>query len=331
MKKRFMLLRLSVGIQALFLLFLSTGFVGTAHAKAASAPPAVVQKPLAFGQLFTGGKSHHAQDSAWVKLKLAHQIRTVGKSAPTTVATPFVAPIEAAAAVLPVGYTNIISEPPPTGKDAAGRSYTDYYFWYLCGPGATNVVMDYWPTVNNRSIGGHNYSDPYTTTYWNDNNLRAYTMYIADQVYPPWYTSPGEMTYGAYPYGDTTFDDLRDALNWEASGHNTSTWSTYFYAVVGASSLNLNSLRSDVMSDIYYSGRPLVVSVNDAYLPSWNHGTTSHFVTVVGYDNNKGTFTYVETCTPASCGTKGTGWYTISQQQLENGIQDDNGNGGIVW
>jgi hypothetical protein len=120
-------------------------------------------------------------------------------------------------------------------------------------------------------------------------------------------------------------------MNWEASGHNTSTWSTYFYLVVGAGSLDINTLHNDLRSDIVNYNVPAVVSINDAYLPDWRNGHTSHFVDIIGYNDSQGTYTYKETCTTASCNTTGTGVYTISQQSLYNGIQNDSGNGGIVW
>ncbi|MBA2288482.1 MAG: hypothetical protein H0W02_23645 [Ktedonobacteraceae bacterium] len=298
-----------------------------AHPAAASARTAggARSQPLAAGQLFTGGKSHLKQDATWVKLKLTFKIGVSGSK------THRAAAAYPAADLLDTTFVRSISEPPYTGSDAAGHGYTDEYIWNFCGPGASTVSMDYWPNVNNRAIGGHYYSDPHATTYWNDNNDHAYIMYMATQVWPPSFGSGGQVTYLSYPNAYTTFNDLRDAMNWEASNHNTSTWSTFFYVSVGASSMSSSTMRSYIMSDVAWAKHPAVVSVNDDYLPDWHNIHTSHFVSIIGYDNNAGTYTYVETCGKTSCGTNGTGIYTISQQQLYNGVENDNGNGGIVW
>jgi hypothetical protein len=136
----------------------------------------------------------------------------------------------------------------------------------------------------------------------NDTNFRAYTMYIATQVYPPSFNvpggGPGEVSYGQYPYAGTALSDLRDTMNWEASGHDASNWANFFYLLVDAGSLTLSNLQTYVMSDTSYEGVPLIVCVNDRYLPDWNNSSAkghAHLVAVVGYDNNQGTFTYIET------------------------------------
>ncbi len=320
-----------LGLSALLLTLVASAFVHPSAAAAKAADGAKLQ-PLAHGQLFTGGKSHLKQDATWVKLKLTFKAGVHGSK--------MVASAYPAADLLNTTYVKNISEPPYTGTDAAGNGYTDEYIWNFCGPGASTVSIDFWTNVNNRAIGGHYYSDPHATTYWNDTNDRAYIMYMATQVWPPSYSSGGQVTYLSYPNAYTTFNDLRDAMNWEASNHNTSTWSTYFYISVGASSMSASTMRSYIMSDVAWAGHPPVVSVNDDYLPEWHQIHTSHFISIIGYDNNAGTYTYVETCGNTSCRTTcnqstcnadGTGIYTISQQQLYNAVENDNGNGGIVW
>lgn len=269
----------------------------------------------------TGGKDHRTQDPAWLSLKLAYKIGRPG-------ATPV--PYTSSAYALNYNPAQSVFEPPYTGSDAAGHSYTDEYMWNLCGPGATTATLGYWSNPN-LNIGGHTYTDPHTSTYWNNSNYRSYIMYIATQTDPPYYTSPGEETYQTYPSAYASFDDVRDALNWEASGHSSG-WFNYFYTVVGASSLTLSNLQSDVQNDILNAQVPLIVSVNDGYLPDWPSGShTSHFVTIIGYNNTADFFTYAETCGSVSCGTQGTGIWTVNQQQLFNGIENDNGNGGIIW
>ncbi len=81
---------------------------------------------------------------------------------------------------------------------------------------------------------------------------------------------------------------------------------------------------------------PLVVSVNDSYLPDWQNSEYkggSHGVAVLGYNNSNSTYTYYETCGSgaAACETSGYGTYTISQSHLYNAIENDNGNGALIW
>ena len=303
---------------------------------------------LAPGHLWTKGKSGHTQDPDWVARKLAHQIRRPGKLAPHIGRPSPLVQVGGGGGfpsswTLDLTYVSQMQEPPVTGIDAAGNPYTDYYMWNFCGPGATAVAMDFWPIPNDRAFGQQIFTDPhdpFITTTWNDTNFRSYLMYLADQVQPPSYSGPGEVTfldYGNYSSNAyTTFSDLRDAMNWEASGHGIQgNWATYFYVDVGAANLSQDQLMAYIESDLYGNGVPPVVSVNDAYLPDWPNkdprNGTAHFVAIVGYDNTQGTYTYIETCTNTSCGTSGTGPFPVVQSQLYAGIQDNNGNGGIVW
>ena len=242
-----------------------------------------------------------------------------------------------------------MSEPPATGQDVTGKSYTDWYYANFCDAGATDVAMDFWPIPNDRNFGQHLFTDPHNgpngypiSTTWNDTNFRAYLMYIAVQVKLPGWTTPGEVTFFNYSGANTYPADLRDTMNWEASGH-ASNWSSFFYVWVPAANLSsASTLNFMVSNDIYYGngngfGVAPVVNVDTYYLPSWNNNKRhiSHAVAIVGYDNTKGTYTYIETCTPTSCGNRGTGPWTISQSDLYNGIQSDatfgDKDGGIVW
>lgn len=242
---------------------------------------------------------------------------------------PFIAP----GSQYNLNYTpaQYVSEPPYTGTDSAGHAYTDEYMWNECGPGASTATLGYWSAVNLKK-GTATYRDPYTSTTWNDTNYSSYVEYIATKTSPPAYTSPGEMTWYSYPNADATFSDVRDALNWEASGHNAN-YFTFFYAVVGVSSLSQSTFENDVQADIYTAHKPLIVSVNDYYLPDWNNKNlgTSHYVTILGYNFNNGTMTYDETCGQVSCDTQGPGIYPVSISQLWAGIVNDNGNDGIIW
>jgi hypothetical protein len=172
-------------------------------------------------------------------------------------------------------------------------------------------------------------------------------MYIAWQSYPPSYYNAGEETYLTYSktgnegppnYQDdayTAIPDLVNDLNWEASGENRSDWSNYFYTEVNPG-LSLSTLITDVQDDDYLSQVPPVVSVNDGDLPDWqgsHYAGGSHFVAIIGYDQNTDMFTYIETCanSPAGCETSGIGHYTVSESTMLNAINDDNDNGGLVW
>lgn len=279
------------------------------------------------------GKSHLVQDPTWVKAKLAHQVIRPGSQ---TGVHPSACPtIAGLACATPASWTldtsvmGLTREPPPSGTDAAGHSYTDGYMSNFCAEGATDVALYRWNAKSNNWPAG-NFSTPHATTYWNNSYNRSYLMYLATQAYPPSFISAGEVTWSTYPYAYTQTADLRDTLNWEASGHNTSNWSTYFYIWVKYGNLSLSQLSSDVMSDIYNSQVPLVAVVNTSYLPSWNHGPISHAIAIVGYNNVAGTYTYVETCGP-QCGSLGWGVYTISQSQLYNAIENNGSSGALVW
>ncbi|GHO61751.1 hypothetical protein KSC_006430 [Ktedonobacter sp. SOSP1-52] len=235
---------------------------------------------------------------------------------------------------LNTSYADWILEPPSSGKDAKGYSYVDGLFGLFCGPGAATVSLDYWNNVNTRAIGLHAYSTPNTTTWWGDSNPgglkdTAYMMYLATQVNPPSYVSPGMMTWAGN--NTTTYlQDLVDAMNWESSNHSSTWQSNPFYLIV--SNPTLSQLQADVTTDIYNNGIPPVVLVNDAYLPDWANSPykgRGHYVSIIGYNNAAGTFTYEETCGPATCGTSSYGQHTISQQQLLNGILSYGG--ALVW
>jgi hypothetical protein len=277
------------------------------------------------------------QNPTWIAHKLAHQVIVVrgkdGRKTPKIVTSSrLIAQSVPTAYQLATWYADQINEPPVSGTDATGNSYTDDFMWDLCGPGASTVSLDYWSQVHDRGFGTYVYRDPSRiTTTWNDNNAHSYLTYLAIGVNPPSYSSAGEMTWNGVNGSQTYVQDLADALNWEAANHNTSvSWQSYFYYIVWSGNLSLGVLKDDVASDISVSGIAPVVLVNDNYLPDWTSNIgTSHYVAITGYDNNAGTFTYQETCGTMSCGTRGFGHYTVSQQQLLDGIIADEG--ALIW
>ncbi|HLI68758.1 MAG TPA: hypothetical protein VKV19_03275 [Ktedonobacteraceae bacterium] len=321
-----------IGILLALLALLCMGILG-GYAQS-NAQVAHAQTLPSQGDIFNGpGKSHLVQDPTWVKAKLSHEVVRSGNGivVRSSACPSIIQPACGTPSVwtLATSISGQTYEPPPSGTDAAGHSYTDGYMSNFCAEGASDVALGYWNGKSNNYPAGY-FSTPHSTTYWNNSYNRAYLMYLATQAYPPSFVSPGEVTWGSYPYAYTATSDLRDTLNWEASGHNTSNWANYFYVIVGASSLSQSQLNADVVSDTYNSGVPLVAIVNTSYLPSWSRGGVIHAIAIIGYNNVNGTYTYVETCGP-QCGSNGQGIYTISQSQLYNGIENASGNGGIVW
>ena len=92
-------------------------------------------------------------------------------------------------------------------------------------------------------------------------------------------------------------------------------------------------LNTDIVTDIYGSGAAIVAAVDADYLPNWPDLAKPlyHSIAVVGYDNEEGTYTYLDTCGD-DCGSYSNGGlHTISQKRLFKAIQmvgkvDDNGN-----
>lgn len=148
--------------------------------------------------------------------------------------------------------------------------------------------------------------------------------------------------------GGATLQAVRDALNWEASGENTSNWTNYFYIVNWKSSYTTESslesaFHSTVVTDISYSYVPVIVEIpaKVAYLPNWPNGNgVYHFVTIVGYNDNTGQYTYVDTCKGFThCnpgGIDSPDFHTVSQHSLAQGVytiptNTTTGDGGWVW
>lgn len=293
---------------------------------------------LAYGQQTRFGKSHLVQDPQWYAAKVARRNRVLhsGSAGPVGEASSAALP---ASGGIPLAYnlstsvTGNTFEPLGTGYDATGHWYDDQYFWRFCGEGATTVALGYWNTiVPINQMGPVTFTDPHTTTSWTDTNNRSYIDWLGTGVKPPSFGSFGEFAYGSYPNGTTYTTDLRDTLNWEASRESTSTWSNYYYGIVWASGLTQSDLMADVRADVGGDHHADVVDVNTAYLPDWS-GTgksLSHYVAVTGYNTYNNTLTYVDTC-GTGCGSNGNGVYTVSLSSLYNGIENNFGNGSIVW
>ena len=206
----------------------------------------------------------------------------------------------------------------PNYDDTKG-GYVDQNFYNLCGPGAADVALQYWPWPPN--LGNYTARDPHnnTTTTWDGGDpydgvarARGYMVNLA------WNINPGYQggALGLMQGGTGTTDSrMRDGLNWEASGENSSDWAYYFY-VIGSGSAS--TLHSAVQSDIASSNVPLVLLVNAAFLPNWPSNTqnpTNHFITIVGYNDSSGQYAYTDTCGySTACGSKHDGGINVASQ-----------------
>lgn len=102
-----------------------------------------------------------------------------------------------------------------------------------------------------------------------------------------------------------------------------------------------------MVSDVYSSNVPVVAEVNANMLPNWNvSGMNRHYITILGYDDTAGTYTYTDTC-GSSTGCNGTGHgsdggpHTVNQTTMWNAIVNipptpvpgdpTQGDGGYIW
>lgn len=156
-------------------------------------------------------------------------------------------------------------------------------------------------------------------------------MYIAEQVSPPSYPTPGEVTFSGWS-ASGTLRDMRDALNWEASGHSPQ-YASWFYTYWenATTTFNQQDLHNAISVDIASAHVPPIVITMTSALPNWSNGTVVHAIAIVGYDDATATYTYLDTC-GIRCGSNSNGGvHTVDQTTLYNGIKNVGGPGGIVW
>jgi hypothetical protein len=266
---------------------------------------------------------------------------------------------------LDTSWTGSIWEPQGSGTDDAGKPYGDHNYWNFCGPGATAVTLWYWTTYGQpfvTNILPAFYQEPNSSlsitaqTWWAAadaaSNGRGAIMYLAENELPtpggtplPWlYRGVIDWT-SSYPNDGTPVDRIRDALNWEISGGTAlSTTSVTGTSVTGpyawtpyTSSLTQSALLSDVQRDVYGLKAPLVANVATSSgrysLPNWGkRGSVNHSISIVGYDDSKGTYTYIDTCGPG-CNNSGAaaGVYTVSQKTLWALLGAETDHDGIIW
>jgi hypothetical protein len=250
-------------------------------------------------------------------------------------------------------WTGRVWEPQGSGTDDASHAYIDNNYWNFCGPGATAVALWYWPNGKtfDTGIAIAAYSEPNTalathaSTTWaatdGVSNGRGAIMSLAENELPTpdlsLWTWSGVIDWtSSYPYDGTPVDRIRDALNWEISGRSSVTapyvWTPY------SASLTQSVLLNDVQRDVAGPNSvPLVANVATSsgryHLPNWGkRGSVNHSITIVGYDDAKGTYTYIDTCGPG-CNNSGNpaGVYTVSQQTLWALLGAETDHDGIIW
>jgi hypothetical protein len=242
------------------------------------------------------------------------------------------------ALTLPTKDTARFVEPPGFGTDDHGKNYTDVNFWNFCTAGAAAVAASYF-IPDPVELSG-TFREPYgpfgVTTRWDeagdDANLgyptkgRAYIMFMAMQVQPPSFDNPGIDDFSTYPTRGGSPQGMRDAINWEISGHQRGgKWATFFYFTEENSgpTFTPERLNADIVADIAGAGVPVVVAVDADYLPNWPDlaKPLHHAITIVGYDNTNDTYTYLDTC-GRQCGslTNG-GTHDISQAKMFKAVQ----------
>ncbi|MHB8399657.1 MAG: cysteine peptidase family C39 domain-containing protein [Candidatus Limnocylindrales bacterium] len=292
-------------------------------------------------------KSSLVQDPAFLALKDANRIGTDARHQRIVLAAPAAAPLVASAS-LDTSVDVKVVEPQGNAYDDHHIAESDLNYWNLCTAGAVETALYYWqPTNVEGGYPGGSFKEPYgphqQTTYWASTDTgtsadtsngyptvgRSYLMYIAMQVKPPTFSSQGLESYASYPTTGATLTDARDVLNWEMSGH-ASNWQNYWYRTTFPTQ---TQLHSDIASDIA-AGTAVVASVNTAYLPNWNRSLI-HAITVYGYNDTTGTYSYYDTCGHACNGSVNStngGTWTVSQTALYNAIHSaGSAYGGIDW
>ena len=366
---------------------------------AAFAPTAYAAAPgIGIGTLQPEGISNTrggiTQDPTWLAKKRAHlvvsglqQNQPKGtKANPHTLSQPYSLATAPAALTLTYQFTGPVFEPgdgdtpnygagtPSTDDASQAYGYSYYnpslaqyncaYFYCdmvrLCGPGATDTALWYWPAPNN-SMNTNNVTDSApthqgynaVTTTWNGTDsydgvyrMRGYMAYLAWKMQvPTWETGMQDQT--NYPTAASTLWKIQRALNWESSGNNQSTWVGYFYVNEWWNQHVSSDFHNDVVTDISGSSVPVVAEVNAGKLPNWNlpNQQINHFITIIGYNDTNNTYTYLDTCGVSTRCNSGSGgsdggihtvlqnvmWTAITSVPVNTADNATGGDGGWVW
>jgi hypothetical protein len=331
-------------------------FIGALVLSVIVAQPSSAGSPTGYS---TGGvlppEPGSGQDQAFVIAKEQGRVRVHPDGRVEILSTAPVVSYQSSVQLDTTTWTGKVWEPQGTGTDDAipPKSYTDNNYWNFCGPGATAVALWYWTTYGRPFVTGiatAAYTEPnpglvtHAITTWAAtdavSNGRGAIMYLAENERPApdasLWTWPGVIDWtSSYPNDGTPVDRIRDALNWEISDH-VSVAAPYAWVPYTAS-LTQSALHTDVQRDIAGQGTPLVANVATSSgrynLPNWGkRGSVNHSITIVGYDDSKGTYTYIDTCGPG-CNNSGApaGVYTVSQQTLWALLGAETDHDGIIW
>lgn len=335
------------------------------------------------------------QDSAWLAAKNHYQIISGlhpnqgkhGKANPTVLANPLInsrspySVVGGGGGGEPSSYIlyhdwgiEYVAEPGdgqhanlPDGtqySDDAGHPYNDIKYVTLCGPGAADVAMYWWPyplndsthTVVDHLPGAETkaltwYGEDGTTLYETQAyRQRGYMSYLGFGIsnVPGW--SGRAMLPQSYYQtginGGATLQAMNTVMNWEASSE-TST--SYFYVVTWNNTIPSGQLatylHNDITTDIASSNVPMVVEVDARQLPNWGGGGSNpiyHFIAITGYDDNLGQYYYFDTCKKFTGCNDGNNpsdtpdLHSISQSQLASAVgaiptNQSTGDGGWIW
>src|SRR5574340_355216 len=214
------------------------------------------------------GKSLLIQDSSWLRLKASHRL----VAQPSTGAPIVTASAPAALSAWSIDNPSVraVLEPGASGTDDADHAFSDQDYWHFCSAGASDIALYFW-NGKTTTFATRTYNEPYgpehglssaTTTWTSSDHGRSYLMFLAEVVKPPSFSTPGMVGFSTYPSGGTATQDMRDSINWEASGENPSDWAQYFYAwVKNDGTITPTGLHSDIVGDIFGAsgdGVPLI-------------------------------------------------------------------------
>lgn len=299
-------------------------------------------------------KSQVAEDPNLVALKEAALFEPTGNPGDLSIQSCSPDPCPPAAKTLSYSVTSKMVEPEGSSTyDDLHHAYTDANYWNFCTAGAATTALYYWiPTAVTTRAAGYFTEPAYSifgrkTTYWKASDTgtssdtsdgyatkaRNYLMYIAEYSKPPSFGSPGVVYFGdaqiGHAYG--TLPDVKEVLNWEASGHSAS-YANFFYLYRNTPYITSSSnLASYVRADIGGVGKPLVASVDTYYLPNWPATHVVHAITVIGYSDVTNTYAYLDTCGDNCGSTSNGGIHYISYSNLYTAVHAVGSGGGIVW
>jgi hypothetical protein len=286
------------------------------------------------------------QDRAWLSQKDAFLVR--GTPSPPGGAQPPACGMPCS--TYPTSYLletrTVVNtlEPAKVGTDAAGVAYVDPNMSKLCGPGAAANTLAFWndDILNESKTSFVDPSNGVTTT-WDGQHNRAYVAYLAWHANVPDQLHAGMMD-THQPSACVTLYAMRDALNWEASGHAATTWRSYFYSISAWDRSSAADFHHKVLDDISATHVPVVAEVNARLLPNWTPegSVIKHFITVVGYDDHAGSYYYTDSCGKSTgCGSLSDGgllsipqarlWDAITSTPVNTSRAYNAGDGGYVW